>query len=90
MTYTLEEVSVRVVSGLLGLAAGALLLVPTGNAPAIAAFLVYQLHILCQAQGTKGNTIGSIANAAPLTLGAKDIGGDWYRGEMDDATLWVG
>jgi hypothetical protein len=63
MTYTLEEVSVRVVSGLLGLAAGALLLVPTGIAP---------------------------ANAAPLTLGAKDIGGDWYRGEMDDATLWVG
>lgn len=47
-------------------------------------------HYDCQAQGTKGNTIGSIANAAPLTLGAKDIGGDWNRGEMDDATLWVG
>jgi hypothetical protein len=39
---------------------------------------------------TKPNTIGSIANAAPLTIGAKSIGGDWFRGDMDDATLLIG
>jgi phosphatidylglycerophosphate synthase len=43
---TVTPNQLTVVSGLLGLAAGALLLVPTGIAPAIAAFLVYQLHIL--------------------------------------------
>jgi hypothetical protein len=76
-----------VVSGLLGLAAGALLPVPTGIAPAIAVFLVYQLHLMV---GRLTKPVGSIANAAPLTLGARDIGGGWYRGEMNDATLWVG
>jgi hypothetical protein len=101
-----------VVSGLLGLAAGALLPVPTGIAPAIAVFLVYQLHILFDyvdgelarvkdmasplgayydlMVGRLTKPVGSIANAAPLTLGARDIGGGWYRGEMNDATLWVG
>ena len=39
---------------------------------------------------TKPNTIGSIANAAALTIGAKDIGGDWFRGDMDDATVSIG
>jgi hypothetical protein len=39
---------------------------------------------------TKPNTIGSIANAAALTIGAKDIGGDWFRGDMDDATVAIG
>jgi hypothetical protein len=39
-------------------------------------------------KATKPNTIGSIANAAALTIGAKDIGGDWFRGDMDDATLF--
>jgi phosphatidylglycerophosphate synthase len=34
------------VSGFLGVVAGAFLLVPTGIAPAVAAFLVYQLHIV--------------------------------------------
>lgn len=36
---------------------------------------------------TKPNTI---ANAAALTIGAKDIGGDWFRGDMDDATVSIG
>jgi hypothetical protein len=39
---------------------------------------------------TKPNTIGSIANAAALTLGAEDIGGDWFRVDMDDAILLIG
>jgi phosphatidylglycerophosphate synthase len=43
---TVTPNQLTVVSGLLGLTAGALLLVPTGIAPAVAAFLVYQLHIL--------------------------------------------
>lgn len=29
--------------------------------------------------------IGAIENDAPLTIGAKSGGGDWYRGLMDDA-----
>ena len=41
-------------------------------------------------KGTKAVTIGSIANSAPLTLGAKHIGGDWFQGDMDDATLSIG
>jgi hypothetical protein len=41
-------------------------------------------------RATKPNTIGSIANAAALTIGAKDIGGDWFRGDLDDATLLIG
>ena len=43
---TVTPNQLTVVSGVLGLTAGALLLVPTGIAPAVAAFLVYQLHIL--------------------------------------------
>jgi hypothetical protein len=36
-------------------------------------------------------TIGSIANAAPLTVGAKPgSGGDWYNGFMDDVSLQIG
>jgi hypothetical protein len=31
----------------------------------------------------KAVKIGSIANGDPLTLGAKNIGGDWYDGDMD-------
>jgi hypothetical protein len=38
----------------------------------------------------KSVRIGSIANSAPLTLGAKSSGGDWYRGVMDDVTLRIG
>jgi hypothetical protein len=30
------------------------------------------------------------ASAAALTIGAKDIGGDWFRGDMDDAALSIG
>jgi phosphatidylglycerophosphate synthase len=43
---TVTPNQLTVVSGVLGLTAGALLLIPTGIAPAVAAFLVYQLHIL--------------------------------------------
>ena len=35
-------------------------------------------------------TIGSIANSDPLTLGAKNIGGDWYNGDMDEVTYRIG
>jgi Concanavalin A-like lectin/glucanases superfamily len=41
--------------------------------------------------GFKAATIGSIANSAPLTIGAKqDAGGDWYNGLMDRAKVKVG
>ena len=43
---TVTPNQLTVVSGVFGLVAGALLLIPTGIAPAVAAFLVYQLHIL--------------------------------------------
>lgn len=35
-------------------------------------------------------TIGSIANSDPLTVGAKNIGGDWYTGDMDEVTYRIG
>jgi hypothetical protein len=38
----------------------------------------------------KAVTIGSITNSAPLTLGAKSIGGDWYRGDMDEVAVQIG
>ncbi len=34
--------------------------------------------------------IGAIANADPLTLGSKDIGDDWYSGDMDEVSLNIG
>ena len=34
--------------------------------------------------------IGSISNSAPLSVGAKASGGDWYDGVMDEATLEIG
>jgi hypothetical protein len=36
------------------------------------------------------DVIGSITNSAPLTIGAKDIGGDWYDGDMDDVSFQIG
>ena len=41
-------------------------------------------------KASKPNTLGTIANAAPLTVGAKSIGGDWYEGFMDEATVSIG
>jgi Concanavalin A-like lectin/glucanases superfamily len=40
--------------------------------------------------GFKAAAIGSIANSAPLTMGAKSIGGDWYTGRMDQAGVTIG
>jgi uncharacterized protein (TIGR03437 family) len=38
----------------------------------------------------KSVTIGSITNAAPLTVGAKpDAGGDWYNGDMDEVSYQI-
>jgi IPT/TIG domain/Laminin G domain len=34
-------------------------------------------------------TIGRIANDDPLALGAKNIGGDWYIGDMDEVGLEI-
>lgn len=34
--------------------------------------------------------IGSISNSAPLSIGAKAQGGDWYSGLMDEVTLSIG
>jgi hypothetical protein len=31
--------------------------------------------------------LGSISNSAPLTIGAKTGGGDWYSGEMDQVSV---
>ena len=39
---------------------------------------------------TKSVTIGSITNSAPLTLGAKSTGGDWYWGDMDEVSVQIG
>ncbi len=39
---------------------------------------------------TKPVTIGSLGNAAPLSLGAKSTGGDWYEGLMDEVSVSVG
>jgi Concanavalin A-like lectin/glucanases superfamily len=35
-------------------------------------------------------TIGSIANSAPVTLGSKSSGDDWYTGDMDAVTYQIG
>jgi hypothetical protein len=36
-------------------------------------------------------TIGSITNSDPVTFGAKKgAGGDWYKGDMDNASLQIG
>jgi hypothetical protein len=40
--------------------------------------------------GFKAASIGSIANSAPLTIGAKSTGGDWYSGRMDQASVTIG
>lgn len=51
------------------------------------AFRMYVDGVL---KASKPNTLGSIANAAPLTVGAKqDAGGDWYEGFLDEATLSI-
>ncbi len=39
---------------------------------------------------SKNVTIGSIANADPLTLGSKNTGDDSYSGDMDEASLQMG
>jgi hypothetical protein len=39
---------------------------------------------------SKSVVIGSISNGAPLTVGAKSNGGDWFKGSMKMATLVVG
>jgi hypothetical protein len=38
---------------------------------------------------TKSVKIGSIANSAPLTIGAKSTGGDWYLGDMDEVSVEI-
>jgi hypothetical protein len=39
---------------------------------------------------TTDDVIGSISNSAPLTVGAKNIGGDWYDGDLDDVSVQIG
>jgi hypothetical protein len=39
---------------------------------------------------TKAVSLGSISNTAPVTLGYKLGGGDWYRGDMDQVTIQAG
>jgi hypothetical protein len=36
---------------------------------------------------TKAVHLGSISNSAPLTIGAKTGGGDWYSGGMDEVSV---
>ncbi|MDP9330199.1 MAG: Ig-like domain-containing protein [Actinomycetota bacterium] len=38
----------------------------------------------------KAVSIGSIQNDAPVTLGAKSNGSDWYHGDMDETSLQIG
>jgi hypothetical protein len=39
---------------------------------------------------TRRKPVGTIRNAAALTIGAKSDGGDWYRGVMDEASVVLG
>jgi hypothetical protein len=36
---------------------------------------------------TQAALLGSISNSAPLTIGAKTGGGDWYSGDMDEVSV---
>jgi Concanavalin A-like lectin/glucanases superfamily len=38
---------------------------------------------------TKLVQLGSISNTAPLTIGAKSGGGDWYDGDMDEVSVKI-
>ena len=38
----------------------------------------------------KTTKIGTLANAAPLSIGAKAEGGDWYDGSMDEVSVVIG
>lgn len=38
----------------------------------------------------KTTTIGSIANTAPLSIGAKAGGGDWTKGSIDEVSITIG
>jgi len=49
-----------------------------------------QLLVDGVSQWTQRVTIGSISNTAPLTIGAKSSGGDWYKGTMDEVRVDVG
>ncbi|HEY8619534.1 MAG TPA: LamG-like jellyroll fold domain-containing protein [Dermatophilaceae bacterium] len=49
-----------------------------------------QLFVDGVSQWTQTVTIGSISNTAPLTIGAKSSGGDWYKGKMDQVSVSVG
>jgi hypothetical protein len=39
---------------------------------------------------TRRQRIGAIGNRAPLAVGAKASGGDWYRGLMDEVSIKLG
>ena len=39
---------------------------------------------------TRRKRVGTIRNAAALTIGAKSDGGDWYRGLIDEASIVLG
>lgn len=39
---------------------------------------------------TKNVTVGRIASTAKLTLGAKNSGGDWFNGVMDEVSITTG
>jgi hypothetical protein len=36
---------------------------------------------------TRRERVGAIRNTAPLTIGAKASGGDWFRGVMDEVNI---
>jgi len=38
----------------------------------------------------RSSSVGSIANAATLSIGAKAEGGDWYQGSMDEVSVTIG
>jgi hypothetical protein len=38
----------------------------------------------------KTTSIGTLANAAPLSIGAKAEGGDWFEGSMDEVSVVIG
>jgi Concanavalin A-like lectin/glucanases superfamily len=43
-----------------------------------------------RAYGTRSGNPGSISNSADLSVGAKNTGGDWYEGLLDDVSVEIG
>jgi concanavalin A-like lectin/glucanase superfamily protein len=50
---------------------------------------VFSMHVDGSLVASKTVAIGKVANGQPLTVGAKNIGGDWHYGYIDDAAVEI-